>query len=341
MALLVVVDMFLFIYLLGWTSIICFELGHVLFGIICLLGLSRKIGWLALIIVSLFLFVKGYWFYGLLPLSVIVLRLKGYEEFESNIINRFGRRKHFTLRDEVTDYVLPYCKEYFSVRKSLTSEQSQLLVLDPELALEIENLLRALRFRDLLYNLLERRMFDDLELITLNEILDKYATEYFDREDHIKYYLMSKEHPLAAKKPMFDTLTIIMGIEQGPMISVLQELILKIVDSKYRIEFHTTLSLNEMIQLNFVYDVDLFILIPDQILRKRDDLDYDEYIIQLIGIATSISENGKIPTIIINCMSCVPLKEEFINSGVFAVSSLPNGSILSNDIKNCLKDFVE
>lgn len=63
--------MVLLILVIGGVAVFCFTQGYIPIGVICLGGFSKKYGWPALIITTGFLFIKGHWFIGSLPLLLI------------------------------------------------------------------------------------------------------------------------------------------------------------------------------------------------------------------------------------------------------------------------------
>ena len=67
--------MFLLIVVILGVAIFCIYHGYILAGIICLLGFSGKIGFVALLITSIMLLVKSHWIVGALPLLLIGINL--------------------------------------------------------------------------------------------------------------------------------------------------------------------------------------------------------------------------------------------------------------------------
>lgn len=67
--------MILLILVIIGVAIFCFIQGYTVAGIICLLGFSGKIGFIALAITSIMLFVEGHWVVGTLPLLLIGINL--------------------------------------------------------------------------------------------------------------------------------------------------------------------------------------------------------------------------------------------------------------------------
>lgn len=66
----------LIIVILG-VATFCFTHELIIIGIICLLGFSKKFGWPALIITSIFLFINGYWYIAIVPLGLIIWNIIG------------------------------------------------------------------------------------------------------------------------------------------------------------------------------------------------------------------------------------------------------------------------
>lgn len=64
----------LFLVIIG-VAVFCFTQGYILLGVICLIGFSGKIGFIALAVTSLALIVKGHWIIGALPLLLIGVNL--------------------------------------------------------------------------------------------------------------------------------------------------------------------------------------------------------------------------------------------------------------------------
>jgi len=71
----------LFVVIIG-ISIFCFAQGYIVMGFICLIGLSYKIGFAALIITAIYLYSKGHWIVGSIPLLLIVWNILGTTVFK-------------------------------------------------------------------------------------------------------------------------------------------------------------------------------------------------------------------------------------------------------------------
>lgn len=69
--------MVLLVLVVVGVAVFCFWHGHIVVGVICLAGLSRTYGWPALIVTSAYLFVKGHWIAGALPLGLILWNVLG------------------------------------------------------------------------------------------------------------------------------------------------------------------------------------------------------------------------------------------------------------------------
>ena len=67
--------MLLLIIVIISVAAFCIYHGYILACIICLLGFSGKIGFVALLITSIMLFAKGHWVVGVLPLLLIGINL--------------------------------------------------------------------------------------------------------------------------------------------------------------------------------------------------------------------------------------------------------------------------
>lgn len=59
------------------VSIFCFYKGYIAIGLICLAGFSHKIGFVALILASIMLLIKGHWIIGSIPVLLIAWNLFG------------------------------------------------------------------------------------------------------------------------------------------------------------------------------------------------------------------------------------------------------------------------
>jgi hypothetical protein len=95
-----------------------------------------------------------------------------------------------------------YCKEYLHQRCDLTSEQAQIVVLDPELGREIDQVkgfwaFHILRPEDDPDEYLVGLKFDDPVMTQINDLLDSYAGSFPANEQRVREYLRSIDHPLA------------------------------------------------------------------------------------------------------------------------------------------------
>jgi len=102
--------------------------------------------------------------------------------------------------DVVLNFVR-YCKAYLSERCDLSEDEAQILVLDPELGADIDEVKQEWLWKDLGLGtdpdtLLVPKLFDAPEMGRINSLLDRYASEYSHREERIKRYLKSIGHPL-------------------------------------------------------------------------------------------------------------------------------------------------
>lgn len=84
--------MLLLILVIVGVSIFCFAQGYIFIGVVCLGGLSYKIGFVALAITSVYLFAKGHWIAGTIPLLLIGWNILG--------ITVFKPRKNKSIIDE-------------------------------------------------------------------------------------------------------------------------------------------------------------------------------------------------------------------------------------------------
>ena len=69
--------MLLLIFVIGGVAIFCFSQGYVAIGIVALAGFSKKFGWPALAITSVYLFARGHWIAAALPLLLIGWNIVG------------------------------------------------------------------------------------------------------------------------------------------------------------------------------------------------------------------------------------------------------------------------
>lgn len=76
--------MVLLIVVIVGVSIFCFTQGYIFIGIVCLVGgFSHTIGFMALAVTSIYLFVKGHWIVGMLPLLLIGWNILGITVFKT------------------------------------------------------------------------------------------------------------------------------------------------------------------------------------------------------------------------------------------------------------------
>jgi len=69
--------MVLLIAIIVGVAVFCFFQGYIAFGIVCLLGFSKRYGWPALLATSAFLFWNRHWFVASLPPLLIVWNIWG------------------------------------------------------------------------------------------------------------------------------------------------------------------------------------------------------------------------------------------------------------------------
>ncbi|KKL45424.1 hypothetical protein LCGC14_2355830, partial [marine sediment metagenome] len=172
--------MVLLVLIIGGISIFCFVKGYPIIGVICLFGFSKKFGFIALLVTSIFLFIEGHWVVGLLPTLLIGWNLIGLRLFYKDRLKEITG-EHDTM--DVQSNFLYYCKDYLSERCKLSKEQAQILVLDPELGTDIDNAKRKWAFEDLGAeedpdSFLVPKLFDAPQMERINILLDKYASEY-------------------------------------------------------------------------------------------------------------------------------------------------------------------
>ncbi len=69
--------MLLLLLVIGGVAIFCFAQGYIVIGVVCLAGFSKHIGFPALIATSVYLFAKGHWVAGILPLLLMTWNIVG------------------------------------------------------------------------------------------------------------------------------------------------------------------------------------------------------------------------------------------------------------------------
>jgi hypothetical protein len=99
---------------------------------------------------------------------------------------------------------LNYCRDYLTTQCGLSSEQSEILVLDPELGSDMDEAKQQWLWQDMDTctdpdTFLVSKSYDAPEMKRINNILDNYATQFPEREQSIKEYLKSIGHPLGKK----------------------------------------------------------------------------------------------------------------------------------------------
>lgn len=190
--------MVLVILVIAGVAVFCFSQGYIVIGIICLVGVSKRYGWPALMITTGFLFTKRHWFVGSLPVLLIAWNLIGLRLFYKH------RWQALTGEADTGDVwlnFLQYCVDYLSYRAGLSNEQAEILLLDTELGSDIDKAKRQWLCEDVGLGtdpdkFLVPRAYDAPQMQRINDILDKYAMEYPVREQKIKDYLKSMGHPL-------------------------------------------------------------------------------------------------------------------------------------------------
>lgn len=71
----------------------CFYHGYIMIGVICLAGVSSQVGFIALTITAAFLFYKGHWIVGSLPILLMAWNLMAVV-FHKNTRDQFLNRFH-------------------------------------------------------------------------------------------------------------------------------------------------------------------------------------------------------------------------------------------------------
>ncbi len=100
--------MVLLVLVVVGVAIFCIWQGYIAAGIICLAGLSKTYGWPALIATSAYLFVKGHWIAGALPVGLILWNVLG-----------------LLLRDRDADSVAKTCKSIYHKSKKMRPGKSE------------------------------------------------------------------------------------------------------------------------------------------------------------------------------------------------------------------------
>lgn len=107
--------------------------------------------------------------------------------------------------EATVDCLIEYCKGYLTERRGLTATQAQLLILDPELGTAMDETKAKWLFDHLPLEvdedeLLLARDYDAPAMRRINDLLDRFASDYSAREPGILEYLRSIGHPLAAQR---------------------------------------------------------------------------------------------------------------------------------------------
>ena len=75
--------MILLIVVIVGVSIFCFVQGYIWIGFVCLLGgFSHSIGFITLTITAIYLYAKGHWIIGTIPLLLIAWNILGITVFK-------------------------------------------------------------------------------------------------------------------------------------------------------------------------------------------------------------------------------------------------------------------
>lgn len=177
--------MILVILVVFGVSIFCLVNGYFLVAAICLVGVSKKLGWPALIFTSLFLFAKGHWMVGLLPPLLILWNVVGLLFSRGSPLR--GAWPHRTIEDLGPNFY-EYCMSYLVERRNIPEKDSRLALWDPALFGRMRAAQNVWASKDLgpaadAERFLEGKPFESPEMRRINAILDEYANSYSEREE--------------------------------------------------------------------------------------------------------------------------------------------------------------
>ena len=180
-------------------AIYCFWMGgeYIYVGLICLLGLSRKVGWLAQLLAVCYLYYKRHWIAGFIPLVLLALFILGWFQRRGDKLWQVTGK--YAMRDLIPS-LIRYTRAYLKAHLGLSAAKAEDLVLDPQMGKEIDRLVDGwcsgtpgpavgYETSDLIEAEPEDRAeyvvkavqaltsldFEAAEVADLNKILDKYA----------------------------------------------------------------------------------------------------------------------------------------------------------------------
>ena len=180
------------------VSAFCFLKGYIPIGVICLFGFSKQIGWISLVVTSIFLFYKSHFIVGSLPLLIIVWNFVGLKLFYKD---KTPYQANNLKPNDVNVNFYNYCESYLIKSCNLPEKQAKLALMDPELGKSLDKLKTKWAWKDTrlkdLDLFLTNQFYDAPEMERINAFLDQAAKEYPNRKMIILDYLKSIGHPFA------------------------------------------------------------------------------------------------------------------------------------------------
>jgi len=191
----------LFVILVGLAAF-CFYMGgpYIWVGIICLAGLSRKIGWVAQLIAAGYLFSMGHRIAGFIPIILLGLVILGWFQRKEDKIWRVTGK--YEMRDLIP-CLIKYTRAYLKAQMGLSAAKAEDLILDQGMGKEIDGVvdlwcsetpvvpeddqetavedIEPVNVRERTIRAIEELMalgFEAPEMQSLNSVLDKYAAMF-------------------------------------------------------------------------------------------------------------------------------------------------------------------
>jgi len=183
-------------------AVYCFWMGgeYIYVGLICLLGLSRRVGWLAQLLAVGYLYYKGHWITGFVPLVLLAFFILGW--FQRRGDKLWQATGKYAMRDLIP-CLIRYTRAYLKAHLGLSAARAEDLILDAQMGKEIDTLVNGwcsggvetpvgYETSDLIEVKPEDRAeravktvealmkldFEAPEVAELNKILDKYANMF-------------------------------------------------------------------------------------------------------------------------------------------------------------------